>query len=84
MANTVQTIKRQRQDVKKRENNQSQVAAMRTKVKKFVEAADNNADNAEELYSVAVSAIDKVTAKGFVHPNKAARKKSRLSKRLAK
>lgn len=83
MANMIQTIKRQRQDIKKRANNQGQVSAMRTTVKKFHDAAENNADNLEELHSLAVKAIDKVASKGFIHQNRAARMKSRMSKRLA-
>lgn len=83
MPNMIQTEKRQRQDVKKRLNNMSQVTSMRTAKKKFVAAVDSNADNTQELYRKAVKAIDKAAAKGLVHPNKAARDKSRLSKKLA-
>ncbi|MCD8506518.1 MAG: 30S ribosomal protein S20 [Alkalibacterium thalassium] len=83
MPNMIQTEKRQRQDVKKRLNNMSQVTSMRTAKKNFVAAVDSNADNAQELYRKAVKAIDKAAAKGLVHPNKAARDKSRLSKKLA-
>lgn len=83
MPNMIQTEKRQRQDVKKRLNNMNQVTSMRTAKKIFVAAADSNADNAQELYRKAVKAIDKAAAKGLVHPNKAARDKSRLSKKLA-
>jgi len=83
MANTVQTIKRQRQDVKKRENNQGQVSAARTAVKQFEIAADAKADNAQELFNKAVKSVDNAASKGFLHQNKAARIKSRLSKKLA-
>ena len=83
MPNMIQTEKRQRQDVKKRLNNMSQVTSMRTAKKNFVAAVDSNADNAQELYREAVKTIDKAAAKGLVHPNKAARDKSRLSKKLA-
>ncbi|SFB86806.1 small subunit ribosomal protein S20 [Alkalibacterium subtropicum] len=84
MPNMDQTIKRQRQDVKKRENNQSQVTSMRSAKKKFLSAVNNDADNAKELYEDAVKAIDKAATKGLIHENKAARDKSRLSKKLAK
>ena len=84
MPNMDQTIKRQRQDVKKRENNQSKVTSMRSAKKKFLNAVDTDADNAKDLYEDAVKAIDKAAAKGLIHENKAARDKSRLSKKLAK
>ncbi|MDZ7834127.1 MAG: 30S ribosomal protein S20 [Alkalibacterium sp.] len=84
MPNMEQTEKRQRQDVKKRATNVSQRTSMKSAKKKFLEAADNNADNANELYVDAVKAIDKAAAKGLIHENKAARDKSRLSKKIAK
>jgi len=84
MPNMEQAEKRQRQDVKKRATNVSQRTSMKSAKKKFLEAADNNADNANELYVDAVKAIDKASAKGLIHENKAARDKSRLSKKIAK
>lgn len=84
MPNMEQAEKRQRQDVKKRANNQSQATSMRSAKKKFLEAANNDADNAKDLYVKAVKAIDKASSKGLIHENKAARDKSRLSKKLAK
>ncbi|WP_423189593.1 30S ribosomal protein S20 [Alkalibacterium sp. f15] len=84
MPNMEQAEKRQRQDVKKRANNVSQVTSMKTAKKKFLEAANNDADNAQDLYVKAVKAIDKASSKGLIHENKAARDKSRLSKKVAK
>lgn len=84
MPNMDQTIKRQRQDVKKRETNQSKVTSMRSAKKKFLTAVDTDADNTRDLYENAVKAIDKAASKGLIHENKAARDKSRLSKKLAK
>ncbi|PRY83873.1 30S ribosomal protein S20 [Alkalibacterium olivapovliticus] len=83
MPNMIQTVKRQRQDIKKRANNVGQATSMRTSKKKFLTAAKNNEENANELYVQAVKAIDKAASKGIIHPNKAARDKSRLSKKLA-
>ena len=40
--------------------------------------ADTNADNVK----VAVKAVDKAAAKGIIHKNAAARKKSQLAKKL--
>ncbi|EXJ24266.1 SSU ribosomal protein S20p [Alkalibacterium sp. AK22] len=83
MPNMIQTIKRQRQDVKKRANNMSQRTSMRSAKKKFLLAVEKNEGNAQDLYVQAVRAIDKAAGKGLIHPNKAARDKSRLSKKLA-
>ncbi|HWQ30939.1 MAG TPA: 30S ribosomal protein S20 [Negativicutes bacterium] len=45
-----------------------------------VKAGDMN--EAKELYQKVTSLIDKAVAKGTLHKNTAARKKSRLSKKL--
>lgn len=82
MANNAQTDKRIRQDEKKSKLSQSQQTRMRTAKKRFVKAVENNQDNVQELYSQAVSAIDKAASQGHIHPNKAARDKSRLAEKL--
>ncbi|EKU94178.1 30S ribosomal protein S20 [Alloiococcus otitis] len=82
MANNPQTFKRIRQDEKKRQLHKSQITGMRTAKKRFLKAAQNNEDNAQDLYRQAVSAIDRAVTKGHIHKNKAARDKSRLAKKL--
>lgn len=57
---------------------------MRSAKKKFLAAVDTDADNKQELYEGAVKAIDRAASRGLIHENKAARDKSRLSKKLAK
>jgi len=79
LANNQQTIKRIRQDEKKRLLQQGQIHSMRTAVKRFETAAANNESNAEELYSLAEKKIDQAATKGLIHKNKAARNKSRLN-----
>ena len=44
--------------------------------------ADNEVEQAEEAVRVAVIALDKAARKGAIHPRNAARRKSRLMKRL--
>lgn len=39
-------------------------------------------DKAGEVVTAAVSALDRAAKKGVIHPNKAARRKSRLMKKL--
>lgn len=77
-------IKRMGTNEKANAKNSAQASAMRTAIKKFEAAKTENADNVEELYRTAVSAIDKAKSKGLIKANKAARDKSRLAQRLAK
>ena len=83
MANTAQARKRARQADKSREHN----AGLRTKARTYmkrvllaVKAGDKGA--AQKSYSEAVSVIDKVSGKGLLHKNAAARYKSRLNARV--
>jgi small subunit ribosomal protein S20 len=72
------SIKRVRQDKKKRLHNRTLRSKMRTLTKKVL-----NTDSKEEAESAlkdAVSYIDRMAVKGIVHKNNAANKKSRLVK----
>ena len=64
--------------------NTAQLSEMRSAVKKFENAKTAGADNVEELFNQAVSAVDKAHSKGLIKANKAARDKSRMAARLAK
>jgi small subunit ribosomal protein S20 len=76
-------IERVKTNEKANKRNASQLSKMRTAVKKF-EKADVNADNREELFNNAVSALDHAKSKGLIKANKAARNKSRLANLLNK
>lgn len=83
MANTAQARKRARQAEKRRKQNHGQRALARTQIKnviKAISAGDKTA--AEEAYKTAVPVIDRMAGKGRIHPNKAARHKARLNKRI--
>ena len=57
---------------------------LKTTIKKYEAAVDNNDKaNLEKTYKEAVRKIDKAAARGIVHKNKAARKKSQFAKKLA-
>jgi small subunit ribosomal protein S20 len=73
MPNLRSAKKRLRQDVKKTLRNQIVKTRIKTETKKALVGQEN----------AALSAIDKAAAKGVIHRNAAARKKSRLAKRLA-
>ena len=51
-----------------------------TKTQKLIQAGD--LEPAKEATVAAVSALDRAAQKGVIHPNSAARRKSRLSKKL--
>ncbi len=53
-------------------------------VKAFEAAVSSNADNKQELYTKAVSSVDKAWSKGVLKKNTAARKKASLAKLLNK
>ncbi|MGU9957319.1 MAG: 30S ribosomal protein S20 [Arenicellales bacterium WSBS_2016_MAG_OTU3] len=83
MANSPQARKRARQSAKSRLHNMAQRSAMRTRIKAFLKAIKNSdKDAAAASLQSAVSIIDKNARRGLQHANKAARLKSRLSKRL--
>ncbi|MBX3285960.1 MAG: 30S ribosomal protein S20 [Actinobacteria bacterium] len=82
MANIKSQIKRNRQNEKRRLANKSVRSELRTRVKSAVAAAETGAENAEAAASIAMKRIDKAANKGVIHKNAAARRKSRLAKRL--
>jgi len=65
--------------------NKAEKSALKTAIKKFEAAAvDGDRTEAEGTYKVAVKAIDKAAAKGLMHKNNAAHKKSALTLKLNK
>lgn len=82
MANSAQAIKRIRQNNKIHALQKGQATAVRTAVNKAEAAAAENADNKVELFEAASRLLDGAVSKGLIHQNKAARKKSRLAKKI--
>ena len=83
MANSAQARKRARQNVKRRQLKASQRSMVRTFIKHVIKAVENkNYEAATEAYKKAVPVIDRIADKGVIHKNKAARHKSRLSRRI--
>ncbi|MDE5834993.1 MAG: 30S ribosomal protein S20 [Ruminococcus sp.] len=56
--------------------------ARKSNLKTILKNADNAVDNKEEAIRVAIKRVDQACAKGLMHKNKAARKKSQLAKKL--
>ena len=80
MANTSSAKKAVRTIARRTERNKSIRTGMKTAVKK-VTVAIKGGDSAEALKNAAKS-LDQAAAKGVIHKNKAARRKSRLAKRV--
>jgi len=84
MPNIKSAIKRTKVIAAKTIKNQMFKTSLKTTVKKYETAvANNDKANIKETYKDAVKKIDKAAARGIVHKNKAARKKSQFAKKLA-
>lgn len=84
MANTKSAKKRIRRNERARVRNRVHLTRARTFVKKArTEIASGEMEDSVEAVREAVSALDHAASKGVIHPNNAARRKSRLMKRLA-
>ena len=67
------------------ERNKADKSALKTALKKFeAAAAEGNRTEAEGAYKVAVKIVDKSAAKGLLHKNNAAHKKSQYTLMLNK
>ena len=82
MANIKSQIKRNRQNEKARVRNKAVRSELKTRVKAAVTGAETGAENTPEALRLAIKRIDKAAAKGVIHKNAAARKKSRLTRRI--
>jgi small subunit ribosomal protein S20 len=83
MANIKSQIKRNRQNEERRQRNKATRSALKTRIKRFDETVGSgDADAAQQAFRDATKALDKAAAKGVLHKNTAANKKSRLAKRL--
>lgn len=81
MANTSSARKRIRTNERKRLRNRMYNSRVKTMVKK-AEDAIFSGDSAEDAVREALILLDKAASKGIVHKNNAARRKSRLVKKL--
>ncbi len=77
MANIRSAKKRIRTSEKARLRNKAVRTGVKTAIKKL---ADAPAETRPAALSAAVSTIDKAVSKGVLHPNTAARRKSRLTR----
>ena len=82
MANIKSQIKRNRQTIVRTERNKAVRSELKTRTKAAATAATEGAENAAELVRAAQKRIDMAATKGVIHKNAAARRKSRLAKKL--
>jgi len=83
MANIASSKKDARRSAVRAVRNRGLKSSVKTKITKVRRAIQDGDSEAVELGAVAVSALDRAAAKGLLHRNNAARRKSRLMKRLA-
>ena len=70
-------------DAERRAKNFAVRSTIRTATRKVVEATvEGQADDAKALLTNASKVIDKAAAKGVIHKNAAARRKSRLARKI--
>ena len=78
VANIKSQIKRNRQNETRRLRNKAVRSELKTREKAVLAAADAG-EPTEELLRLAQKRLDSAASKGVIHPNEAARRKSRLS-----
>ena len=85
MANIKSAIKRNKQNEQRRLRNRVFRGRARTFVKQAREVMEQGSlENSSTSVLVAISTLDKAAQMGSLHKNNAARRKSRLMRRLAK
>ncbi|MDW7740369.1 MAG: 30S ribosomal protein S20 [Bacillota bacterium] len=84
MPNIKSAAKRARQNITRENRNRRVKSILKTSIRRFEESLQSgDMEEAQAKFYNAVRQIDKAAAKGIVHKNNAARKKSRLSRLLS-
>jgi len=84
MANIKSQKKRNLQNARRHERNKAVRSELKTRIKSADRAAGESAEDTDEAVRRAVKALDMAAAKGIIHKNQAANRKSKLMKRVAK
>lgn len=80
MANSRSAEKRIRQAEKRRLHNRAQRSRLKTAIKKVLAATDP--EQAVAAYRETAAMLDRYATRRLIHPNKAARKKSQLARKV--
>jgi small subunit ribosomal protein S20 len=84
VANIKSQLKRIKTNEKSRQRNKATKSALKTAIRRFREAAAaGETAKATELAHVASRALDKAAAKGVIHKNQAANRKSAIAAKAA-
>lgn len=85
MASNKSTLKRERQNNKRRLRNRMVKSRIHTTFKKVIAAInEKNREKVEDIFRDYMSFVDKAVKKGVLHKNNAGRKKSRLALKIKK
>ncbi len=85
MGNHKSALKKQRQDIERRDRNRQHRSKVRTRIKEFrklLQAGD--AAGARSMLTETLSLVDRTARHGIIHKNVAARTKSRLTRAVAR
>ena len=83
MAQSLQAKKRAKQNIKSRTTNRARKSQIKTRIKHFETAvSEGNVEAASEQYKLVARKLDKTASTSTMHKKTAARKKSRLAKKL--
>ena len=82
MANIKSQIKRNRTNERARVRNKAARSEVKTRVKTAVTSATTGSETTAEDLRTAVKRLDKAAARGIIHKNQAANRKSRLMRRI--
>ena len=84
MANIKSQIKRNKTNEIRRLRNKAARSEIKTRVKGALTASAESPEEATDALRTAIKRIDKAAAKGIIHKNQAANRKSRLMRRIAR
>ena len=84
MANIKSQKKRILTNAKRQERNKAVRSELKTRIKNADKAAVTGAEDTDEHVRRAVKSLDMAAAKGIIHKNQAANRKSKLMRRVAK
>ncbi|MEE8169571.1 MAG: 30S ribosomal protein S20 [Phycisphaerae bacterium] len=83
MARALSSQKRLRQSEKRRVRNRARISALKTQTRKLTDAVHaKDSATSEQEFRKTVRMLDQVAAKRTLHRNTAARRKSRLARRV--
>jgi small subunit ribosomal protein S20 len=83
VAHSLQAKKRAKQNAKRRTINRASKSQIKTQIKRLEETMSNgDAEKASEQFRLLTKKLDKTASKSTMHKKTAARKKSRLAKKV--